>query len=61
MWQRWQRAGDLLRAIQMKYVRFDPVLRWTPERLAAYQEQRWRAVARTAAERAPFYRELYRD
>ncbi len=60
MWQRWQRAGDLLRAIQMKYVRFDPVLRWTPEQLAAYQEQRWRAVARTAAERAPFYRELYR-
>ena len=36
------------------------MLRWTPDQLAAYQERRWRAVARTAAERAPFYRELYR-
>jgi phenylacetate-coenzyme A ligase PaaK-like adenylate-forming protein len=35
------------------------VLRWTPDQLAAYQDRRWRAVAGTAAERAPFYRELY--
>jgi phenylacetate-coenzyme A ligase PaaK-like adenylate-forming protein len=60
MLQHWRRAGDLLRAARLKRVRFDPVLRWTPERLAAHQERRWRAVARLAAERAPLYRELYR-
>ena len=37
-----------------------PVLRWTSEQLAGHQERRWRAVARVAAERAPYYRELYR-
>lgn len=60
MLQGWRRAGDLLQAIYLKRMRFDPVLRWTPEQLAAYQERRWREVARIAAERAPFYRELYR-
>src|SRR5918997_742864 len=60
MLQRWRRAGDLLRAAHLKRARFDPVLRWSPERLAAHQERRWRAVARVAAERAPLYREHYR-
>jgi phenylacetate-CoA ligase len=60
MLQRWRRASDLAQAAYLKRARFDPVLRWTPEELAAYQERRWRAVARIAAERAPYYRELYR-
>ncbi len=60
MLQRWRRASDLAQAAYVKRARFDPVLRWTPEELAAYQERRWRAVARIAAERAPYYRELYR-
>jgi phenylacetate-coenzyme A ligase PaaK-like adenylate-forming protein len=60
MLQRLRRTNDLLQAAYLKRVRFDPVLRWTPEKLAADQERRWRAVARIAAERAPYYRELYR-
>ena len=59
MLERWRRLNDLAQATFLKRVRFDPVLRWTPERLAAHQEQRWRALARTAA-RTPSYRELYR-
>src|SRR3954453_3599556 len=59
MLQRWRQAGDLLRAAYLKRVRFDPVLRWTPEQLAAHQERRWRALARLAAERGPLYPELY--
>ena len=57
---RWRRAIDLAQAAYLKRARFDPVLRWTPEQLAAHQERAWRAVARTAAARAPYYRELYR-
>ena len=60
MLQRLRRAHDLLQAAYLKRVRFDPVLRWTPEKLAADQEHRWRALARLAAARAPYYRELYR-
>jgi phenylacetate-CoA ligase len=60
MLQRWRRMNDLLWAAHLKRVRLDPVLRWAPEQLAAHQERRWRAVARMAAERAPYYRELYR-
>jgi phenylacetate-CoA ligase len=57
---RWQRIGDLAQALRLKREQLDPALRWTPAELAAHQERRWRAVARRAAERAPFYRELYR-
>jgi phenylacetate-CoA ligase len=46
--------------MRLKREQLDPALRWTREELAAHQERRWRAVARLAAERAPFYRELYR-
>lgn len=60
MLQRWRRVHDLTQAAYVKRVRFDPVLRWTPEQLAAHQERRWRAVAKTAAARAPYYRERYR-
>src|SRR3954469_12586804 len=60
MLQHWRRAGDLLRAAHLKRVRFDPVLRWTPERLAAHQERRWRAVAPLAAGRGALYRQPHR-
>ena len=53
MLQRLRRAHDLLQAAYLKRVRFDPVLRWAPEKLAADQEHRWRALARLTAERAP--------
>ena len=59
MLERWRRLNDLAQAVFLKRARFDPVLRWTPEQLAAHQERRWRAVARAAAG-APCYRELYR-
>lgn len=60
MSRQWQRVGDLARAMRLKREQLDPALCWTPEELAAHQEQRWRAVARFAAKRAPFYQELYR-
>ena len=50
---RWRRAIDLAQAAWLEHARFDPVLRWTPERLATHQERGWRAVARAATGAAP--------
>jgi phenylacetate-coenzyme A ligase PaaK-like adenylate-forming protein len=56
---RWQQIADLVRAMRIKRRQLDPVLRWTPEELTAHQDRCWRSLARLAAEKAPFYRELY--
>jgi phenylacetate-CoA ligase len=58
--ERWRRLVDLIQATRLERRRFNPVLRWTPEQLAGYQEHRWRAVAKVAALRTPFYRKRYR-
>jgi phenylacetate-coenzyme A ligase PaaK-like adenylate-forming protein len=60
MGERWQRIADLAAAIRLKRTALDPVLAWSREQLEAFQEKEWRAIARRAAARAPFYRELYR-
>lgn len=61
MLQRWRRANDLVQAAFLKRVRFDSVLCWTPEQLVVHQERRWCTVARIAAARAAYHRELYRE
>jgi phenylacetate-coenzyme A ligase PaaK-like adenylate-forming protein len=60
MSRRWARWVDLAWAIRRKRERLDPVLGYSRRELLEYQERRWRAVARLAAKRSPFYREQYR-
>ncbi len=53
-----ERAGNLAHALRRRRAD-DDRMRWSRDRLRAYQQQRLRALVHHATRHAPFYRELY--
>ncbi|HMJ15983.1 MAG TPA: hypothetical protein VK524_31420, partial [Polyangiaceae bacterium] len=53
-----ERTGSLFQALRRRR-HHDARIRWSRDRLEAYQRQRLDELVRWAAERSPFYRRLY--